>query len=354
MSKDKRRRTLNHFILNRALYFLIFPVLFFCLAGPGLSAADITGDNAADTAEKKAAAVDEKLDGEDTIVDAWHRALSGTITGSADWIDSFFYDERYEAEENRSRLLVRLESFTEEGQGTDLKLKASLRMGIPYAQKRLKLIVVGEPDEEVDVEGTSGSTVRRSFDRIDRNDVSVSLQHAILQELNRYISTRLGFVFRNWKPRLFLEGRYRIFFDLDKWGTRFTERLRWYTDKGWESRSTLDFERPLTERFFFRTTLEGDWLEDQNGFPHSLTFAVSQFLSKRRAIEYSLNNSFQTSANYHLDEVTFKIRYRQRIWRDWLFYDIEPQLRLSQSDSFTLVPGIFLRMEAIIGQYKRL
>ncbi len=340
--------------MNKLLCIFASLVLFFFLINPSVFAADIISDIASETDAEKVSPPEDVVVSEDSFVDAWHRALSGTITGSADWIDSFFYDERYEAEENQSRLLLRLESFTEDGEGTDLKLKASLRIGIPYAQKRLKLIVVGEPDEEPDIEGTSGSTVRRSFDRIDKNDVSVSLQHAIMQELNRYLSTRLGFVFRGWKTRLFLEGRYRSFFDLDPWGVRFTERLRWYTDKGWESRATLDFERPLSERFFFRTTAEGDWLEDQDGFPHSLTFSLSQLLSQRRAIEYSWGNSFQTSPNYRLEEVAFRIRYRQRIWRDWLFYDIEPQLRFPNADGFKMTPGILLRLEAIIGRYKRL
>ena len=36
--------------------------------------------------------VAEEEAGEDNLVDTWHRALSGTITGSAYWVDSFFYD----------------------------------------------------------------------------------------------------------------------------------------------------------------------------------------------------------------------------------------------------------------------
>lgn len=325
----------------------LFPSLF----NPPAFAADIISNNAAETDTEKVSFPEDEEIGEDTFVDAWHRALSGSITGSADWIDSFFYDERYEAEENKSRLLLRLESFTEDGEGTDLKLKASLRIGIPYAQKRLKLIVTGEPDEETAIEDTSGSTVRRSFDRIDKNDVSVSLQHAIMEEINRYLSSRLGFVFRDGKARMFLEGRFRTLFNLDTWGMRFTERLRWYTDKGWESTTTLDFEKPLSKRFFFRTTAEGEWLEDQDGFPHSLTFTVAQLINKRQAIEYSWDNTFQTRANYHLENVTLRIRYRERIWRDWLFYDIEPQLIFPYAEGTKMNPGILLRLEAIIGQY---
>jgi len=340
--------------VNKSFPFFALLGVFIFLTTPTVFAAEIISDNATEAGVENDYPPEDEKTVEDTFVDAWHRALSGTITGSADWIDSFFYDERYEAEENQSRLLLRLESFTEDGEGTDLKLKASLRIGIPYAQKRLKLIVVGEPDTEPDTAGATGGTVRRSFDRIDNNDVSVSLQHAIMQEINRYLSTRLGFVFRNWEPRIFLEGRYRTSFDLDPWGARFTERLRWYTDKGWESRATLDIEKPLSERFFFRTTIEGDWLEDQNGIPHSLTFAVAHFLSKRRALEYSWGNSFQSRPNYRLEEVAFRIRYRQRIWRDWLFYDIEPQLRFPNAEGFKMIPGILLRLEAIIGRYKRL
>lgn len=317
-------------------------------------AAGIADEKASETDVEKNPSSAEEHYGEDTFIDTWHRAMSGTIIGTADWVDSFFYDERIEAEENQSRLLMRLESFSEEGEGTDLKLRASMRVGIPYAEKRLHLIVTGEPDDEPDIEDTSASAVRKSFDRVDKNDVSVSVQHAIMQQLNRYLSTRLGFIFSDLEPRLFVEGRYRAFFDLGPWGSRFTERVRWYTDKGWESKAELDFERPLSERFFFRATLGGDWREEEDGFSHGLTFSLSQFLSPRRALEYSWVNSLQTRPNYRLDEVALRIRFRQRIWRDWLFYDIEPQLRFPNAEGFNITPGILLRLEAIIGRYKRL
>jgi hypothetical protein len=336
----------------KTFHFICSLLLFFGLIGMPVSAAD-TSDSVSETGTEQVSTPEEGVAGEDTFVDSWHRALSGTITGPAYWIDSFFYDERIEAEENQSRLLLRLESFTEDGEGTDLKLKANLRVRIPYAEKKLKLIITGEPDDETEADAP-GNVTRRSFDRIDQNDVAVALQHSLMEELDRYFSTKLGFVFRNWRPRLFLEGRARIFFNLDQWGARFTERLRWYTDKGWESRTTFDFERPLSERVFFRTTVEGDWLEDQDGFPHSLTFAVAQLISPRRAIEYSWNNSIQTRPNHHLDQITLAARYRQRIWRDWLFYDIEPQLRFPKSDGFRITPGIMLRIEAIVGMYDRL
>ena len=373
-------------ILNTFISFFAWLALFFCLPDVAVMGADSISDNGSDTEAERVAPeevtsvednavrdpaastggidpqdvlhqgekVAEEEAGEDTFVDTWHRALSGTITGSAYWVDSFFYDERMEAEENQSRMLLRLESFSEDGQGTDVKLRASLRVGIPYAQKRLKLIVAGDPNRESDIQGTSGSTVRSSFDRIDKNDVSISLQRSIVEKFNRFISTRLGLIFRNWRPEVFVEGRYRYFYNLDPWGFRFTERLRWYTDKGWDSLTTFDFERPLSERFFFRTTVEGGWLEEEDGFSHSLNFSLSHLLSPRRAIEYSMSNSFQTRPNYHLLEVALRIRYRQRIWRDWLFYDIEPQMRFPNEYDFDMTPGIMLRLEAIIGKYKRL
>ncbi len=51
----------------------------------------------------------------DTIIDRYHRNLSEDIVGIANWIDSFFDNDRTVAEDNKTRLRIKLYSFMEEG-----------------------------------------------------------------------------------------------------------------------------------------------------------------------------------------------------------------------------------------------
>ena len=53
---------------------------------------------------------------------------------------------------------------------------------------------------------------------------------------------------------------------------------RYYTDNGFESLMTLDFERRLSTRHFFRTTTQGSWFEEENGFFYSQSATLFQWL----------------------------------------------------------------------------
>jgi hypothetical protein len=45
------------------------------------------------------------------------------------------------------------------------------------------------------------------------------------------------------------------------------------------------------------------------------------------------------------------VRYRQRILRDWLFYEIIPQVSFPRERDFEATPGILLRLEMLFGHY---
>jgi hypothetical protein len=48
------------------------------------------------------------------------------------------------------------------------------------------------------------------------------------------------------------------------------------------------------------------------------------------------------------------VRFRQRIWRDWLYYEVGPQLVFPREENFDATPGIFLRLEMLFGHYLKL
>ena len=52
---------------------------------------------------------------ENHIIDYIHRALSGGVSNTAGAVDAFFDDERHAAEDNRTRLKLRFDTFFEKG-----------------------------------------------------------------------------------------------------------------------------------------------------------------------------------------------------------------------------------------------
>jgi hypothetical protein len=44
-------------------------------------------------------------------------------------------------------------------------------------------------------------------------------------------------------------------------------------------------------------------------------------------------------------EVVLAVRYRQRLWKDWLYAEIAPQVRYHRDRNFDNIPGILFRLE---------
>ena len=83
---------------------------------------------------------------------------------------------------------------------------------------------------------------------------------------------------------------------------RATERLVLLLDAGVESVTTLDFERPVTEALFFRTTTSGAWREEDPDPEARQRFNLFQRLNESRLLTYEWDNAFVTDAEQALDE----------------------------------------------------
>ena len=282
---------------------------------------------------------------EQHIVDRIHRALSGGVSNTAGAVDRFFDDERYAAEDNRTRLKLRFDVFFERGESVDLKPRANLSLAIPKTKKRLKVFVSGNPqDEDEDQEGGAAPAVDED------EDLEVGLAYTPVQTVETNFSLRTGLKFSSIIPDWWIGPRWRGYAKGEIWGTRLTQTFRWRTDDGFESISTLDFERDVAENFFYRTTLKGKWNQDKEDYRYEITPQLFQRLDPRRVLKYEYSTQFNSTNDHQWDNFIFRVTYRQRIWRKWLFFEISPQASFPEGEDYDFTPGIRFRIETFIGK----
>lgn len=289
-------------------------------------------------------------------VDRTHEMLSNSILATARWMDSFFYDERYTQEENKTRIKLRASSFVEQGAGMEFRLRAQVRLLLPGFEDRLALTFSGDDEDEgVGVNATDNIDLGY-LERTDRENTSIALRYIVETIERRNINATLGFRWRDSRPVTVPELRWRETFPLDSWELRFVQRLKWFSDVGWEEKTSFDLDRLLYDTYLFRTTLDGTWSENEEadkGYTYNLNFSLYQPLAAYYALTYEIRNNFQTKPVNRLERITLKLRFRQRIWRDWLFLEIAPQLAFPQEKDFDAVPGVLVFFEAILGHYKK-
>lgn len=281
-------------------------------------------------------------------LDATHAGASERVRRLGAWLDRFFADENYEAEVNESRLRIRLDSFSELYEGTDVDVRARLHLKLPALNERLRFEILssGEPD---DLEASEGAEAGSSPPGAAEERPSAAVSYIFRAIKERSVIAKLGLDFDGYTPNPYVGGRYRELMPLnDNWNFRFTERVRFYSLDGLESRTSLDFERILEEDMLFRTSLNGTWLQEDPDYFYSLGFALFRPLDEKSAIEYQIINSFRTDP-HRLDQITVRLRHRQIIWRDWLAFEVAPQVSFPDERDFEPVPGILFRLEATFG-----
>ena len=306
---------------------------------------DPTGDTPATPKDTPAEQTESPPSSKANIVDRVHYDVTDRMVSAAQWFDSFFDDERYIEEENRTTLRLQFDTFFEEYEGVDVNVRARLDLKIPALEDKVKLTISGDPDREPSLDERDEDILRPETEEDQQRNISLSAQYFFLDTLSRNASTRAGLTFRSGNPAAFGELRYRAEDTFDNGATRFIPRVRWWTDRGWEVRTEFDLEGPVMDRFFFRTTLAGSWFEDQDGIFYRIRYRLFQTIDEKRAMEYEWINDFETEPKHRLTEITYRVRYRQQFWRRWLFFEIAPQVSMPEKREYRFVPGILLRLE---------
>ncbi len=303
--------------------------------------------------EPPANTVEEPGKEEPDIADMLHKEISQSVLATASWLDSFFYDPRYAAEENKTRMILRFDAFEEKNFKADYSTHVQIKLKLPYLKNKAHLIISGDPEEEGEEipTGPLGAPVRTDVNKdISQNrQTSTSLGYFFKSDEKRNVNARIGLRYRHSDLVVFLRTHYRVLYKLDGWSLRLTQEFPWWSDTKWESFTAVDLERQFRNNYFFRTSAIGHWYDNQHGYQYTLSTALVQPLSPRRALSYEWVNNFATRPTNKLNEVVLAVRYRQRLWKDWLFAEIAPQVRYPRDRGFDNIPGIWYRLEMQFG-----
>ena len=314
------------------------------IAGAVATAAAMLTAGAALCAEPPA----EKEDKPFNVLDTGHATTSERVRRLGAWLDRFFADENYEAEVNKSFLRIRLDSFSELYEGTEPDGVARLHLKLPALSERLRFEILS-PGEQDDLGESNGGETAPPPPGATEENPSVSVSYIFRSLEERSIIARVGLDFNGYDPNPYAGIRYRELVALnDFWNFRFTERVRFYTLDGLESRTSLDFERILEENMLFRSSLNGTWLQEDPDYFYNVGVSLFRPLDEKSAVELQLVSDFMTDP-HRLDRITVRIRHRQEFWREWLAFEIAPQVSFPDQRDFEAVPGILFRLEATFG-----
>jgi hypothetical protein len=296
---------------------------------------------AEDTASEPVDEPKEETEDRGGILDRHKKQVDTQMQRATQWVDSFFSDPNYEAESANTLFRVRPELYYRKEQGAKGRLKARFKFSLPNVNRKTSLIIGS--DDTVD---DFGDAVDDSAE-----DAIIGLQFFGTQSKRWHTSLSAGIKFNEFAG--FVGPRVRY---LQPWGDRksisFTQAVRYQTNKYWNTVSRLDFNFILGDNYFFRQTFDGRWRgerSEEEGFRTRVSSILTQRLKKANGLQYEFTTVFHTRPNAHVDRYTLALRYRKRTRREWLYYEIVPQVSFDQEFDYTFNPGIRLRVEFFYG-----
>jgi hypothetical protein len=130
-------------------------------------------------------------DEQERKVDETHQKASELLVSAADWLDSFYDDDRQILEENATRANLRLSFGYSRFDGFDFSPRVSLRLKLPRLSKKAFLVVGASNDDDFDTSDNPISDNPRNEDN-EKSDFSAALRYFLKVGKDYHLSTTAG------------------------------------------------------------------------------------------------------------------------------------------------------------------
>lgn len=278
-----------------------------------------------------------------------HEKWSARVLKLADNIDGFFGNDRIDEDAQQTRLKLTLDLRTEEGESLNTKTRVRVRLSLPRLENKWAVIVNGDEDDDEYIS---------SAENEDEEDRSVSLRFTPVNDVRKNLSFDAGFSRPDGHYEVFGRMRYQDTKPMNKWLSRWDNRLYYYNDFGAEYDGTLLFDRALPPSLMFRTSTRLRWWESDkkcNGgiCPEQHFVLYQRMKSRAHAISYESNTFFETEpfdgSKDYVSETNLRVRYRRKTHWDWAFFELRPTLAFPRDIGYDPTWRFLIRFEGIFG-----
>lgn len=278
---------------------------------------------------------------EGSLLDRHHDYIDTQVQRASLWADAFFEDPNYEAEAAYSQIRIRPEFYYRQEQGAAGRFRFRARFNLPNLGRRVSL-VAGADEDNGDFENSIDDS---------RDDGAIGLQFFLKESSRWNASFTAGLKFNEFAAFFGPRVRYERAVG-EKGSYRLTQTVRWQTNNTWQINSRVDLNRVVNDFFFFRQTFDGRWRgerAEEEGYRTEVSSFLTQRLSPKSGLQYEFSTVFHTRPDTHVDEYVVSVRYRKQTKREWLYYEIVPQISFENEYDYAFNPGIRLRLEIFYG-----
>lgn len=136
------------------------------------------------------------------------------------------------------------------------------------------------------------------------------------------------------------------------WAGRFSESIFWFDSTGWATNTTLEFDYKVADNKLFRISNAAVWTEENNYWDFGHTYSLSHQINNKNAISYEFGVYGISEPTVFINNYRLAVRYRYLLHKDWLYFDVVPELNFPKSENFDEAFSLFFQIELVFhGKY---
>jgi len=273
----------------------------------------------------------------------WLAGYINRLSGGIDtfFVDTFFSEEVLEDDVKGSRAKISFYSRREIGEPVDYKFGVSLRVALPNTNDRLNLLFQSE-DEEDAREGDP-------LESLENAEYSTALRFIINESEKWKNNIDAGI---NWgvPPDPFVRFRARRYVYLSEWELKVTQSVFYFVEDGSGEETRFQADYPLNIEKLFRLNASAEYMKQDDYFTLKYGAGLYHELSRTRALAYTAGANGDTENGATFNAYSAGFRYRQLVYSDWVFAEINPEFIWTQDTDYETTPVIMLRFEGVISE----
>jgi hypothetical protein len=266
-------------------------------------------------------------------------SLSHNVDGF--FIDTFFGDDIIDDDVGGSR--AKLSFFTRRviGQPVDYNYGISIKLVLPNTNERFNLLFQSTEEDEDDRENNPINTVENV-------EYSTALRY-VFNESERWRANFDTGIRWGIPPDPFSRFRLRRFAYFDDFKIKATQTIFWSGNDGIGEKSSFELNQPLNIDRLLRYSVAAQYLVNNDFF--ELNYGVSLFheLNAKEVLAYYYRAAGDTVGNATFNNYGVGVRYRRKIYQNWVFAEVNPELETQSENEYDITPVIMFRFEALIG-----
>ena len=285
-----------------------------------------------------------------SVIDAPHATMSRTLEAALRRVDGLFSGNRNYDAPTGSYVDIgpRVVMYRSGDETNAFSGISRAKINLPRTNDKLQLVLARDIENVVVSESQRDAEVAAGQIPVD-NSPYLGLRALMVETMRVQFSATAGLKLRQGLDP-FARLRAERMFTIGQWQIPLSETLLWRRSEEASATTQVGFLHPAGHDAFVSFYSTATWRQVAGYFDLGQFATFTRRINPRSLVSTEVGILGQTDPNTRATAYSIALRYRRKLYSDWLLFEVRPQLVYPRDHDFRPVPSITLQLEMYFGE----